>query len=300
MKEFKKYQHLVRFGTDDAMNIHLGETYIFPKIDGTNASLWWDNGLQAGSRNRHLALDNDNAGFYNWAIEQHVFTEFFKVNPDVVLYGEWLVPHSLKTYRKDAWRQFYVFDVMVHHSDEYLSYNTYKTMLDQFGIEYIPPLSVCKNGDYERFITHLEGNNYLIEDGKGCGEGIVVKNYSFQNKYGRNVWAKIVTAEFRAKHAKEMGAPNSEMKPPIAEEIVNEFVTQALVDKVFDKIRVANDGFQSKNIPQLLNTVYYDLVNEDCWNFVKKHKNPTIDFGAVQYLTYKKVKDLLPQIFGQG
>lgn len=300
MKEFKKYQHLVRFGTDDAMNIQLGETYIFPKIDGTNASLWFDEeyGLQAGSRNRHLALDNDNAGFYNWAIKQEKLIAFLANNPDLVLYGEWLVPHSLKTYRKTAWRNFYVFDVMEYHSERYLSFPEYEALLKPFDIEYIPPLSICKNGDYERFVTHLEGNNYLIEDGKGVGEGIVVKNYNFQNKYGRNVWAKIVTAEFREKHTKEMGASYAEMKAPIAEVIVDEFVTQALVDKVFDKIRVANDGFVSKNIPQLLNTVYYDLVNEDCWNFVKKHKNPMIDFNALQHLTYKRVKELLPQIFG--
>jgi hypothetical protein len=78
MKEFKKYQHLERFGTDEVLNIHLGETYIFPKIDGTNASLWFDkeHGLQAGSRNRHLTLDNDNAGFYKWATEQEKFTLF--------------------------------------------------------------------------------------------------------------------------------------------------------------------------------------------------------------------------------
>lgn len=302
MKEFKKYQHLVRYGTDEALNIQLGETYIFPKIDGTNASLWWDEehgkGLQAGSRNRHLTLDSDNAGFYAWAISQH-FYHFFEQNPDLILYGEWLVPHSLKTYRKDAWRQFYVFDVMEYHSERYLSFKEYEPLLKEFGIEYIPPLSIITNASYERFITHLEGNNYLIEDGKGNGEGIVIKNYNFQNKFGRNVWAKVVTSEFRAKHAKEMGAPNVDLKPPVEQSIVDEYVTQALVDKVFDKIRIANEfGFQSKNIPQLLNTVYYDLVTEDCWNFVKKHKNPSIDFSALQYLTFKMTKQLLPQIFG--
>lgn len=297
MKEFKKYQHLERFGTDEVLNIHLGECYIFPKIDGTNASLWWDNGLQAGSRQRHLTIDNDNAGFYAWALQQTLFADFFKENHDIVLYGEWLVPHSLKTYRQDAWRKFYVFDVMNYSTGVFLPYSQYKTLLDQYGIEYIPPLSICINGDYERFVKHLEGNNYLIEDGKGNGEGVVIKNYSYQNKYGRTTWAKIVTSEFREKHAKEMGAPNAEMKAPIEQTIVNEFVTSALCEKVYDKIRVANDGFSSKNIPQLLQTVFYDLVKEDAWTFVKKHKNPTVDFSALQHLTFRKVKELLPNIF---
>lgn len=298
IKEFKKYQHLERFGTDEVQNIHLGETYIFPKIDGTNASLWFDeHGLQAGSRNRHLTLDNDNAGFYQWALSQENILEFFKDNDDLVLYGEWLVPHSLKTYRSDAWKRFYVFDVMIYSTGVYLPFKQYESLLKVFKLDYIPPLSICNNADYDRFIKHLEGNNYLIEDGKGSGEGIVIKNYSFQNKYGRTTWAKIVTSEFREKHAKEMGAPTANMKPPVEEEIVKEFVTQALAEKVLEKIRIENDGFSSRMIPQLLNTVYYDLVREDSWNFIKKHKNPNINFSALQHLTFRRVKELLPTVF---
>lgn len=298
MKEFKKYQHLVRFGEDEAVNIHLGETYIFPKIDGTNASLWHDeNGLQAGSRNRHLTLDNDNSGFYEWAFKQENIIAFFTNNPDLILYGEWLVPHSLKTYRKEAWRKFYVFDVMEYHSERYLSYNEYKPLLEEFEIDFIPPLSICQNGDYERFVKHLEGNNYLIEDGKGAGEGVVIKNYSFQNKYGRNIWAKIVTGEFREKHANEMGAPNANMRSPIEHLIVDEFITFDLCDKTLNKIRLENDGFQSRMIPQLLSTIFYELVNEETWHFIKKHKNPTVDFSALQHLTYIKAKQELKTIF---
>lgn len=216
-----------------------------------------------------------------------------------MLYGEWLIPHSLKTYRKDAWRKFYVFDVMEHETEKYLTYSEYEAILSAYGIEFIPPLSICVNGDYERFVGYLERNNYLVEDGKGNGEGIVIKNYGFQNRYGRTTWAKIVTSEFKEKHLKEMGAPIANLKSPVEHFIVDEFVTQALVDKVFDKIRVENDGFNSRNIPQLLNTCFYDLVTEETWHFVKKHKNPTIDFSALQHITYIKVKELLPQIFGK-
>lgn len=307
MREFKKYQHLERFGTDEVLNIHLGETHIFPKIDGTNSSLWFDEGqIQAGSRTRHLTLEADNAGFYKWALTQPQFLEFFKKYGDLTLYGEWLVPHSLKTYRKDAWHKFYVFDVVLWEQKNidseifptYLTYNEYKPLLDEFNIDYIPPLSICVNGDYDRFIGHLEGNNYLIEDGKGSGEGLVIKNYGFVNKYGRTTWAKIVTSEFREKHAKEMGSPIANLKSPIEHLIIDEYLTSALVDKVFDKIRVENDGFNSRQIPQLLSTCFYELINEETWHFIKKHKNPTIDFSALQHLAYLKVKECLPTIFG--
>lgn len=62
---FYKYQHVERLGTTETNGIEMGMCYIFPKIDGTNSQLWFNEGLQAGSRNRHLEVENDNAGFYN-------------------------------------------------------------------------------------------------------------------------------------------------------------------------------------------------------------------------------------------
>lgn len=38
--EFRKYQHVERFGTVETENIQVGVCYIFPKIDGTNSSVW--------------------------------------------------------------------------------------------------------------------------------------------------------------------------------------------------------------------------------------------------------------------
>jgi hypothetical protein len=77
---FKKYQHLERFGTTEVDCIELGTCYIFPKIDGTNASVWLgdDGQLQAGSRTRRLLLDADNAGFFAWAKEQHNLIDYLK------------------------------------------------------------------------------------------------------------------------------------------------------------------------------------------------------------------------------
>ena len=76
---FKKYQHLERFGTTEVQNIELGECHIFPKIDGTNASVWLHNGeIQAGSRTRHLSLEKDNAGFLEWVLKQENLLNYLK------------------------------------------------------------------------------------------------------------------------------------------------------------------------------------------------------------------------------
>lgn len=295
-REFVKYQHLERFGTTEVLNIELGKIHIFPKIDGTNASVWHDGTeIRFGSRNRELSIEKDNGGFMTWGVEQMNFQEFFYENPNLRLYGEWLIPHSLKTYRQDAWRKFYVFDVVDEYGN-YIPFDEYESLMKRFNIDYIPPISIVENCTCDKLIEYMNGNNFLIEDGKGCGEGLVIKNYSFKNRYGRTTWAKIVTSEFREKHTKEMGANYVNMKPPVEQSIVDKYVTSALVDKVYAKIE-ADTGFTSRNIPQLLNTVFYDLVREESWNFVKENKNPNINFSILQHLTFNRVKDLKSNLF---
>ncbi|MEI6297833.1 MAG: RNA ligase family protein, partial [bacterium] len=270
--EFIKYQHVERFGTVETNGIDNGMCYVFPKIDGTNAQLWWCNVLCAGSRNRQLELDNDNQGFMEWAASQENIYAFFRAYPHLRLFGEWLVPHTLNTYQKTAWRKFYVFDVML--GEYYMSYDVYKPMLDEFDIEYIPPICRVENPGYDRLVAQLEKNGYLIEDGQGTGEGVVIKNYEYRNKFGRQTWAKIVKNEFKAAHAKVKVTELSEIKI-IEQAIVDKYVTQSLCEKEHAKIN-NETGWSSKNILQLLNVVYYCLITEESWNFIKEHKRPVI------------------------
>lgn len=308
MPNFKSYQHLERFGTDETEHIELGECYVFPKIDGTNASVWMHDGkMCCGSRKRELSLESDNAGFMAWAINQVNIASYLSAHPAHRLFGEWLVPHSLTTYKTDAWRQFYVFDVvedrrleeLSHDQDEkfrYLPYAEYKPLLEAHGINYIPPIAIITNSNYEQLVAQLQKNVFLIEDGKGVGEGIVLKRYGYKNKYGRSTWAKIVTSEFKEKHAKVMGAPQMPGAKMIEEEIVDKYVTEALVEKEFAKIK-AEAGWNSKMIPRLLSTVYHALITEECWHFIKEYKNPKIDFGRVNYFTIAKIKAVKPELF---
>lgn len=294
MNEFLKYQHLEKLGTSEVEGIEYGECFVFPKLDGTNASLWWDGELRAGSRKRELTLEKDNAGFYEWAKEQKHLIDFFKANPSVRLYGEWLVPHALKTYRDSAWRKFYVFDMM--EGDRYIHYDAYQSTLERFGLDYLPYIAKIKNGTYDQFVNQLKHNVFLIEDGKGEGEGIVVKRYDFVNKYGRITWAKLVTSEFKEKHAKVHGGHEVLGKTLVEEDISEKYVTSALVEKEFAKIE-NESGWKAQLIPRLLNTVYYSVVKEESWNFVKEFRNPSIDFNRLKHFVFCKVKSIKPELF---
>lgn len=301
MSEFKKYQHLERYGTDEVDGIEFGNCFIFPKLDGTNASIWVDdrNVVKGGSRNRELTLDNDNAGFYQYVCDTGKIIAYMDKHPNHRLYGEWLVPHSLKTYRDDAWRKFYIFDVTIDQGDgvEYIPYDIYKPMLDEFDLDYIVPIARVSNTTYEVLLKALERNQFLIKDGEGNGEGIVVKNYDFYNKYKRQVWAKIVTTEFKEKHAKEMGYNEIQIQKLVEEKIVEDYVTSAFVEKEYEKVRLEQEGWTSRCIPMLLSRVFYELINEEMWHILKEYKNPKIDFRTLNALTIKKVKEVKSDIF---
>ena len=302
--EFRKYQHIERYGNTEVDNIEVGTCYVFPKIDGTNSSVWMGNSgnIEAGSHHRPLTFEKDNAGFYSAIYKDEKITSYLSKHPNHRLFGEWLVPHSLKTYRDDAWRKFYIFDVCVDTDEketglEYLPYEIYQPLLEEFNLDYIAPLRVIKNGEYNTFIKCLEYNDFLIKDGRGTGEGIVIKNYDFYNKYGRQTWAKIVTSEFKEKHHKAMGIPVIENKM-IEQSIVDEFVTTALVEKEYAKIVNENNGWSTKMIPQLLGIVYHELICEEMWNILKKFKSPKVDFKTLNALTITRVKSIKPDIFG--
>lgn len=299
MNEFKKYLHVERFGTAEVEGIELGTCHVFHKLDGTNASLWADDdgNLHAGSRTRELSIEKDNAEFYSWALEQEHLLEFMANRRWLRLYGEWLVPHSFKGYKEDAWRQFYVFDVFDESTQQYVPYDVYKLLLDEYNIDYIPPICTVVNGSYDQFVNQLKHAVFQVEDGKGAGEGIVIKNYDFINRFGRYAVAKIVSTDFKALHAKTMGGHEVQGEKMVELEVANEFVTKSLVDKVHDKIVTEMEGWRSQYIPRLLNTVYYDLVREESWEFIKKHKDPTINYRTLKQFTINKVKEFKPELF---
>lgn len=299
MTEFRKYTHIERYGNDEVQGIELGECYVFPKIDGTNASVWLGlkGQVMAGSRNRELSFDNDNAGFYKHVVDDDDIKRFLVQYPHLRLYGEWLVPHSLKTYRDDAWRKFYVFDVYDDTEEIYLAFEAYRPLLKEFNITLIHPISIIHNSNYDQLIGQLEKNVFLINEGAGAGEGIVIKNYDYRNRFGNTGFAKMVTNAFKEKHTKEMGASIMNGKRMVEDDICNQIVDKHFVEKTYSKIVNEQGGWNSKYIPRLLQTVYYDLVNEEIWNMVKKMKNPTINFRTLQSLTTMKIKEFMPELF---
>ena len=302
--QFNEYQHIERFGMPEVEFIEQGGCYIFPKIDGTNVSVWMgdDGEIHAGGRHRELTLEKDNAGFFAYIRKHKGIRKLLEDNPRIRIFGEWLVPHSLETYREDCWRKFYVFDVEWHMADgrtNYLPYPAYQWMLDKYGIDYIPPLAIIDHPTKGQLISYLDKNTYLIKDGCGAVEGIVIKNYEFRSPNGKQIWAKIVRSEFKELHAKKMMNPDrpTQGRDTVENRIVDKYVTTALCEKERAKLELACGHGMKSIIPSLLHNVYDCLLREDAHHFIAEFNYPTINFRLLRYLCDWRVKECCGDLF---
>lgn len=294
----KFYPHLVRYGTQETSGIEDGECFIFSKVDGTNASARLEINLSkteviAGSRKRLLTIHDDNQGFCKWLLNQDNIKEFLLEYPDYILYGEWLKRHTIKTYKDDAWNKFYVFDVFDRKQNKFIHYNDYVGLLEDYKIEYIPVECVISNPTIDKLkILSTTKSNFLIKEGEGHGEGIVIKNYDYVNKYGRTTWAKIVNDEFIKNSKSRSNLTLVDMT--IEENIINAYCTEAFIRKEYSKLLAMYDNkFEKKYIKELLGRVYYEFIKEEAYIFIPGLRNPKIDFRVLQNLLIQKVKEVL-------
>lgn len=53
----------------------------------------------------------------------------------------------------------------------------------------------------------------------------------------------------------------------------------------------------NKCIPELLGRIWKEFIEEETYEFVKKHKLPTINFRTLNGLCTRKIKNTLTEIF---
>lgn len=290
MKSFKKYQKVRRLGDIYTEGLLDGRVYVFPKLDGANGSVWYDvdeNKVKCGSRNLELNEEKTNQGFYNYVQENEELKKLAKTYPTLRFYGEWLVPHSIKEYVDEAWKQFYIFDV-TDMEGRHLPFNKYVKLLVEFDVNYIPPIKTLQNPKEEDLIPLADDVDYLMKEGYS-GEGIVIKNYEYINRYGEQTWGKVVTGEFKKKNFEEFGSPS--VPTIIEEKIIDSFVTTQFLEKEMTKLGYNLDNFPNEVIGEYLGRTWRTFIEEETFNILKKFKNPKINFGYLNKLFIDKSKE---------
>lgn len=307
MGQFTKYQHICKLGSSDTRGILDGFVNVFPKLDGTNASCWLDqdNIIQFGSRNRQLYTEKDNQGFLNTCCSSEEIMAglkfIFQNYGDVVIYGEWLVPHTLKNYSDGAWKHFYIFDIYSLERDEYFTVDNYEPVIKEASkisngeIRMVPCIWSGYGEqlqDEELLQSIMDNDDFMLKDGKG--EGIVIKRYDFVNDYGRTVWAKVINKDFHEKKVEVWG--ESPEKKTLEEKIIDKFFDNSVIEKEFIRTGDYYEGkaeFHPSQYPELFGRVWKTFLEEEAFDFVKWSKNPVIDFRRLYGQMIMAVKEFV-------
>lgn len=294
---FKVYPKIHRLGHEENEGILLGTCYIQEKIDGANTSIWLeekktDEGveleIQCGSRTRALG-NSDFNGFVEYAKSHVGIAALLKDNPTYRLYGEWLVRHTLH-YNETAYKQFYLFDVMV--DEKFLDTGEVKDLAEKYGIK-TPKLFDAIVNPTSELICQYVGKSDLAEK----GEGIVIKNPTYLNKFGHPAYAKIVTQEFKEDNATVFGGNNRYSETYWEQYIVNKYMTLPRVQKIMGKLQpTINKRLDMEHTARIINTAYHDLITEEIWDIQKKVQ--VLNFKHLSRLASRKAAIIFHDILG--
>lgn len=281
--------------------------YVFPKLDGANASIWLDKDgeLHYGSSNRDLSLkDEAFRGFKDW-VDKHKeqFTAIIETFSSLhgipcTIYGEWLVPHTVKNYNEDMWHKFWIFDVTFESETDNLSYISHKAqqqlIVSKEAYPYlIPCLQEFPAGINNKDLTDLPSlNKFGITVDGGFGEGVVLKCYDVPVES----WMKVIHDDFanKVKVKRDKAPVNTERE----KQIVDNFMGGALIEKEYAKLMFEDPEMpKGQLIGRLLNRVYQSFIEDNMWAIIKKFKNLSINFRVLQKIINDYVKEYKSELF---
>ena len=214
---------------------------ITTKIDGANASIAWDettSKLEIFSRTNLLNSPGALRGFYDYVKTEIEPKTDWSIYKDFVFFGEWCVGHSIKSYNKEWFNKWRVYDIWDKMLGSYLPQSCVKNLCKLLGLEYIEELY------YGPFISWDHCRSFLnksIAYGPEQ-EGIVIKN---QSKLGKEdnrapTYLKIVNEKFKesqhSKKEKKPVDPAAEATKAEAAKLAAAIVTEARVRKLILKL----------------------------------------------------------------
>lgn len=268
----KKYHDVVRLGHKSTLGVlKEGDNIVIQeKLDGANASFRRiGNELFSFSRNNPLSEENTLGGFYEFVKNLDIH-----IGEGLILFGEWLNPHKVK-YPEHA-KTFWLYDIYDTVAEKYLPFDTVKVVAETLGLNLVP---VFYEGEYQSF-EHLQSFVGKTELGGklgdiDTGEGIVVKNVDYTDRFGNQIFVKLVTDAFR--EVQKQKAPKDPKIAQTAEQrFVDATVTEARVEKFLHKFvdeGILDELYGVEDMGTILKNmnvrIKEDILKEEAENFLE-------------------------------
>lgn len=276
---YKSYPKIHSLHKEEVEGILDNEAVIQVKVDGANAVVFLQDGVvRCGSRTRMLPLDESFRGLQEYINSKPHIKTFLEANPDVIMYGEWLVKHSIN-YTQDHYNKFYLFDVL--DGDVYWPQGDVDELAKLVGVEY--PV-VYGQGKF----TAEELDAFVEKEWLGHkNEGVVIKPLDFVNKFGDRVYAKRVSQAFKEQNAIVFGGNDKHSDAYWEQYVTNKYCTIATLEKNLNKLAPTIDGsLDKKHTPLIAGTCVHDTWTENAWEIFKKV--PALDLKKLNNLMMRK------------
>jgi hypothetical protein len=284
MTEIKRYTDVIRLGHRSTLNVlHKGDYVVIEeKLDGANASFRVDNGeVIAYSRNTQLSSDNNLRGFYEYTRNINAT----KLNVQYIYFGEWLVKHKIDYGASE--NEFYLFDVYDIVTAQYLPFTDVVSEAYRLGFAIVPVLYAGKYHGYEQ-LESIMGRSVHAKDPYN-GEGIVVKNVSYRDKFDHQLYVKLVSPEFC--EVQKQKAPRDPSKVDAESQFVRTFATKARVHKSLLKMVDAGkikQPFDLSDMGMILKhlgrDIYDDLLKEESDSLPEGYEEKSIRRAIGKYV----------------
>ena len=252
---------------------------ITTKIDGANASIAWDettSKLEIFSRTNLLNSPGALRGFYDYVKTEIEPKTDWSIYKDFVFFGEWCVGHTIKSYNKEWFNKWRVYDIWCKSAGCYVSQEQVKAICKQLGLDYIEELY------YGPFISWDHCKSFLnksIAYGPEQ-EGIVIKNQSKLNNENNKApaYLKIVNECFKesqhSKKEKKTLDPEVEAAKAEAVKLAASIVTEARVRKLI--LKLIDEGLVPAELqPKDMGTVMKQLPKR-CFDDCLKEESETV------------------------
>ncbi len=305
----KEYVKVYRLGHNENRDI-LGagnHLVITEKVDGSNFRFWSEPGegndeIHVGSHHVVLGtLDDIPAKSLFRGVAEYIVNGIDPnlLNPDYTYFGEMMmVKHTLKYTGAEP---FLGFDIWVDTTapdwedneprGRYLTYTIAQRLFADLGLMVIPPIYDGKDTWNPDTLLELLGQSLF--DPKVPMEGVVIKAYDFYNKYGRQVFAKIVREEFREVAKAVFQKPSGP-----EEKLVATFCTPARVGKAAQRLVLAGEPLDMPMMKHLPKMVFEDIMEEEWREIV--YIRQSIDFGLMRNRIAKRCARLLANMIMEG
>lgn len=291
----KKFMDIVRLGHKSTLGVlkEGNRIVIQEKIDGANASFRRvGSELVAFSRNNQLTPENTLGGFYDFVKGLDI-----SLGEGYIFFGEWTNPHKVKY--PEHQKKFFLYDIYDVEEGKYLDFDVVENVANHLGLNLVP---VFYDGEYQSF-EHLQSFVGKTELGgrlgdEEIGEGIVVKNVDYVDRFGNQIFVKLVTDAFR--EVQKQKAPkdpkialtqeqtfvDATVTEPRVEKFLHKFVDEGILDEHYG---IEDMGIILKNMN---NRVKEDILKEERDMLPEEYDDKQLN-KAVSRTVVRTVKSIL-------